>query len=85
MKMEQNFLEEFSWWHYDKQTSEAVIVLCGNGNWRSIRIYCPMWIVNMSQKDIGMLFYNKIYYADEYIMQAMQYQTRRKALSKIVL
>ncbi|MFS7904742.1 hypothetical protein Hanom_Chr01g00039601 [Helianthus anomalus] len=74
MRMEQDFQEDFRWWHYYKQTGEAMIVLCNNGNWRTIRILDPMWIVNMLQKDIEMLFYNKIYYPVEDMVQAMQYQ-----------
>ncbi|MFS7904745.1 hypothetical protein Hanom_Chr01g00039641 [Helianthus anomalus] len=59
MRMEQDFHEDFRW--------------CNNGNWRTIRILDPMWI-NMLQKDIKMLFYNKIYYPVEDMVQAMQYQ-----------
>ncbi|MFS7929981.1 hypothetical protein Hanom_Chr04g00338821 [Helianthus anomalus] len=78
VKMEQDFHNDFRWWHYNKQTGEAVIVLCNYGNWRTIRILDLMWIVNLSQKDIKLLYYNKIYYTVEDVVHAMQYQNVTK-------
>ncbi|MFS8028361.1 hypothetical protein Hanom_Chr16g01509671 [Helianthus anomalus] len=71
MKMEQDFHVEFRWWHYDKQTREVVIAFNKDGNWRPIRIYDMIWIVNMSGKDIEMMFYNKVYYVVEDIVHMM--------------
>ncbi|MFS7962182.1 hypothetical protein Hanom_Chr08g00723661 [Helianthus anomalus] len=41
---------------------------------RTIWVCDPMWLVNMSDKDIEIIFFNKIFYAKEDREQAMQFQ-----------
>ncbi|MFS8034686.1 hypothetical protein Hanom_Chr17g01584101 [Helianthus anomalus] len=45
-----------------------------DGIWRVIRILDPMWFVNLSEKDIECLYFNKICYEVPEKTQAMQYQ-----------
>ncbi|MFS8002560.1 hypothetical protein Hanom_Chr13g01203481 [Helianthus anomalus] len=78
MKVEQYFYLDFRWWHYNRLTGEAVIMLCTEGCWRSIRILNPMWLVNLSEKDIETLYYNKIHYQVKDIIQSMKYQNAIK-------
>ncbi|MFS8001492.1 hypothetical protein Hanom_Chr13g01190991 [Helianthus anomalus] len=74
MKLEQDFYADFRWWHYESLTGEAMIFLCTGGCWRTIKILDPMWLVNLSEKDIELLYYNKNYYQVPDIIQVMQYQ-----------
>ncbi|MFS8008232.1 hypothetical protein Hanom_Chr14g01270281 [Helianthus anomalus] len=62
MKLEQDFHVDFKWWECDRETGEAVIVMKSKGIWRVIRILDPRWLVNLSEKDIECLYYNKICY-----------------------
>ncbi|MFS7912960.1 hypothetical protein Hanom_Chr02g00136061 [Helianthus anomalus] len=62
--------------YYDPETAEAVISLESlmTHLYRGLRIINPMWLVNLSKKDVECLFYNKIWYLPEDEEQAMQYQ-----------
>jgi hypothetical protein len=70
-KMEQNFGKNLKWWYYDNATGEAVIVLKDN---RVIRVFDPMWLINLSEEDIRCLYYNQILFNTEDIEQALQFQ-----------
>ncbi|MFS7919260.1 hypothetical protein Hanom_Chr03g00210651 [Helianthus anomalus] len=59
MKLEQDSHSNFRWWDYDPETGEAVIVLKSEGFWSAIRILDPMWLLNLSEKDIEFLYYNQ--------------------------
>ncbi|MFS7894251.1 hypothetical protein Hanom_Chr00s001439g01682491 [Helianthus anomalus] len=72
--MEQYIFESFKWWYKNSRTGEAVIVLCEEKVWRTILIYDPMWIVNMSEKDIEIVFFNHSYFDHKDIEQALQFQ-----------
>ncbi|MFS8007218.1 hypothetical protein Hanom_Chr14g01258351 [Helianthus anomalus] len=74
MKIEQDFQNEFRWWEYDPETGEVIIVLKTECLWGAIRILDPMWLVNLSEKDVGRLYYNKIVHQVQDVVQAMQYQ-----------
>ncbi|MFS8002404.1 hypothetical protein Hanom_Chr13g01201691 [Helianthus anomalus] len=75
MKLEQDFYEEFRDWYYDSSTVEAVISLRSKETfiWRGIRILDPMWLVNLSKKDVECLFFTNIWYEAVDKIQAMQY------------
>ena len=56
-KMPQNFQAHFRWWYYDEVTGEAVIMLeRGEKNWETIRVFEPMWLVNLSREDVYALY-----------------------------
>ncbi|MFS8019465.1 hypothetical protein Hanom_Chr15g01404091 [Helianthus anomalus] len=76
MKLEQDFHEEFRGSYYDSSTAETVISLRSKEMfiWRCIRILDPMWLVNLSNKDVECLFFTKIWYEAADKVQAMQYQ-----------
>ena len=42
-----------------------MIVLAEGGRWRTIRIFDPMWIANMSKTYIEAMFLNKLLYRPE--------------------
>ncbi|KAM0030966.1 hypothetical protein Hdeb2414_s0017g00503151 [Helianthus debilis subsp. tardiflorus] len=72
MPMKQNFLDEMRLWCYDPDIHEAVIVF--NGDRENFRMLDPMWIVNMSAKDISKLFRHDIFYEDKDTLQALKFQ-----------
>ncbi|KAD4180452.1 hypothetical protein E3N88_29043 [Mikania micrantha] len=81
-KMEQDWNPFFKFWFYDDRTSEGVIVLKQDDDWRVIRMLDPIWIVNCSKDDIDLLNTAEIYaengYHDvgvSYKDMAIQYQT----------
>ncbi|MFS8019794.1 hypothetical protein Hanom_Chr15g01407871 [Helianthus anomalus] len=72
-KIEQDFCEEFRGWYYDPEAAEAVIGLRNKEAWmwRGVRILDPMWLVNLSKKDIEWLFFTKIWYFEVDKVQAI--------------
>ena len=73
MPMPQNFLEDMKLWCYDSDTHEAVIVFKANDK-ENFRLLDPMWIVNMSPRDIKTLLLNDIFYEDKDAFQALLFQ-----------
>ncbi|KAD3640513.1 hypothetical protein E3N88_29736 [Mikania micrantha] len=81
-KIEQDWNSYFKFWFYDERTSEGVVVLKQEENWRVIRMLDPIWIVNCSRDDIILLNSSQIYAEDGYHDvgvsfkdMAIQYQT----------
>ncbi|MFS8016131.1 hypothetical protein Hanom_Chr15g01364831 [Helianthus anomalus] len=72
MPMKQNFLDDMRLWRYDPEMHEAVIVF--NGYRENFRMLNPMWIVNMSAKDISKLFRHDIFYEDKDAHQVLRFQ-----------
>ncbi|KAD5960922.1 hypothetical protein E3N88_12395 [Mikania micrantha] len=72
-KMRQDFMDGFRWWYYDGRTGEAVIVLCKDKKWETVRIFDPMWLTNLSQKDVQALFRNQIFFDVPDMVQALQF------------
>ncbi|MFS7977641.1 hypothetical protein Hanom_Chr10g00906401 [Helianthus anomalus] len=75
-KIEQDSYEEFRGWYYDPEAVEAIISLRNKETWmwRGIRILDPMWLVNLSKKDVEWLFFTMIWYLEAAKVQAMQFQ-----------
>ena len=73
-KMEQNWHLNFRWWFYDGSTGEAVIVLQDGSGHREIRVFDPMWLVNLSCPDITRLWMYPIYHQSEDKEQALQFK-----------
>ncbi|MFS7935039.1 hypothetical protein Hanom_Chr05g00398761 [Helianthus anomalus] len=73
--MEQDFYKSFKWRYYDEKTVEAVIVLCEGKKkvWRSIRVYDSMWLVNLSEKDVDILYWNQILFDARDISQDLRF------------
>ncbi|KAL8257365.1 hypothetical protein R6Q59_029406 [Mikania micrantha] len=72
-KMRQDFMEGFRWWYYDGRTGEAVIVLCKDKKWETIRIFEPMWLTNLSHTDVQALFRHQIFFDVQDMVQALQF------------
>ncbi|KAD3067091.1 hypothetical protein E3N88_34971 [Mikania micrantha] len=72
-KMRQDFMDGFRWWYYDGRTGEAVIVLCKDKQWETVRIFDPMWLTNLSHKDVQALFRNQIFFDVPDMVQALQF------------
>ncbi|KAD5507936.1 hypothetical protein E3N88_15639 [Mikania micrantha] len=72
-KMRQDFMDGFRWWYYDGRTGEAVIVLCKDKKWETVRIFDPMWLTNLSHKDVQALFRNQIFFDVPDMVQALQF------------
>ncbi|KAD3337443.1 hypothetical protein E3N88_32963 [Mikania micrantha] len=72
-KMRQDFMEGFRWWYYDGRTREAVIVLCKDKKWETVRIFEPMWLTNLSHKDVQELFRHQIFFDVQDMVQALQF------------
>ncbi|KAD4385807.1 hypothetical protein E3N88_25976 [Mikania micrantha] len=68
-----NFMDGFRWWYYDGRTGEAVIVLCKDKKWETVRIFDPMWLTNLSHKDVQALFRNQIFFDVPDMVQALQF------------
>jgi hypothetical protein len=73
-KMPQDFSEHFKWWYYDGRTGEAVIVLCKAGSWETIRVYDPMWLCNLSKKDVDTLRKCQLFFEMDDMEQALQFK-----------
>jgi len=73
-KMIQDFSPKFKWWYYDGRTHEAVIVLCHENNWETIRVFDPMWLTNCSKDDVYTLYKTPIFYDISDMEQALQYR-----------
>ena len=71
--MEQDVCHNLRCWYYHAGTGEAVIVLSENKRWRTIRIFDPIWIANMSKADIERLFLNQLLYRPEDFDMAKQF------------
>ncbi|KAD7477273.1 hypothetical protein E3N88_00409 [Mikania micrantha] len=65
-KVEQDWNPFFKFWFYDDRTSEGVIVLKQDDNWRVIRMLDPIWIVNCSKDDVDLLNTAEIYAEEGY-------------------
>ncbi|KAD4180177.1 hypothetical protein E3N88_28768 [Mikania micrantha] len=61
-KICQDFSDSFRWWYYDRRTAEAVIVLCKESAWDTIRIFDPMWLTNLSLEDVKTLYRCQIFF-----------------------
>ncbi|KAD5802704.1 hypothetical protein E3N88_14064 [Mikania micrantha] len=61
-KIRQDFSDNFRWWYYDGRTAEAVIVLCKENTWDSVRIFDPMWLTNLSSEDVKTLYKCQIFF-----------------------
>ncbi|KAL8205514.1 hypothetical protein R6Q57_009065, partial [Mikania cordata] len=72
-KMRQDFMEGFRWWYYDGRTGEAVIVLCKDKQWDTARIFEPMWLTNLSHKDVLALHRHQIFFDVQDMEQALQF------------
>ncbi|KAI3819500.1 hypothetical protein L1987_13340 [Smallanthus sonchifolius] len=72
-KMIQDFSDQFKWWYYDGRTGEAVIVLCKEGSWETIRVFDPLWLTNLSEQDVTTLYKCQPFFEVEDIDQALQY------------
>ena len=64
-EMEHDVCQNLRCWYYHAGTGETVIVLSENKRWRTIRIFDPIWIANMSKADIERLFLNQLLYRSE--------------------
>ncbi|KAI3703706.1 hypothetical protein L1987_73900 [Smallanthus sonchifolius] len=72
-KMIQDFSDQFKWWYYDGRTGEAVIVLCKEGSWETIRVFDPLWLTNLSEQDVTTLYKCQPFFEVADIDQALQY------------
>ncbi|KAI3814012.1 hypothetical protein L1987_18751 [Smallanthus sonchifolius] len=72
-KMIQDFSDQFKWWYYDGRTGEAVIVLCKEGSWETIRVFDPLWLTNLSEQDVTTLYKYQPFFEVADIDQALQY------------
>ncbi|KAL8239559.1 hypothetical protein R6Q59_016126 [Mikania micrantha] len=72
-KMRQDFTEGFRWWYYDGRTGEAVIVLCKDKNWETVRIFEPMWLTKLSHKDVIALYRHQIFFDLQDMEHALQF------------
>ena len=72
MKIEQNICH-MKMWYNNSSTSDAVIVLYEFDRWRTVKIFDPMWIMNMTKSDIEALFMDKLLYRPEDCDMAKQY------------
>ena len=73
--IEQEFSDKFIFWYYNYVTSEAVIVLKNDPKiCRKIRVYDPMWLVNLSKEDVKTLHLNQIHFQDQDADQAVRLQ-----------
>ncbi|KAI3754649.1 hypothetical protein L1987_54436 [Smallanthus sonchifolius] len=73
-KLPQNFSRYFKWWNYDSRTGEAVIVLDKGDDWETIRVYDPMWLTNLSERDVYTLYKRPIFSDIWDMEQALQFQ-----------
>ncbi|KAD3640039.1 hypothetical protein E3N88_29262 [Mikania micrantha] len=71
--MRKDFMDGFRWWYYDGRTGEAVIVLCKDKQWETVRIFDPMWLTNLSHKDVQALFRHQIFFDVQDMVQALQF------------
>jgi hypothetical protein len=72
--MPQDFTPRFDRWFYDNRTGEAVIALIKDGKpTEHIRVYDPMWLVNLSETDIKTLYHAEFLYLAQDIEQALVY------------
>ncbi|KAK9053345.1 hypothetical protein SSX86_029978 [Deinandra increscens subsp. villosa] len=71
-KLEQDFIKTLRWWYYDENSGEAVVVVKEQN--KVIRLYHPMWLINLSKDDIDKLYHNNILYKAEHAEQALQFQ-----------
>ncbi|KAD3336934.1 hypothetical protein E3N88_32454 [Mikania micrantha] len=71
-KMHQDFLDSFRWWYYDGRTAEALIVLCKDNKWDTVRIFDPMWLTNLSHNDVKALCRCQIFFEVSDMEQALQ-------------
>ncbi|KAD6118944.1 hypothetical protein E3N88_10215 [Mikania micrantha] len=72
-KMRQDFMDGFRWWYYDGRTGEAVIVLCKDKQWETVTIFEPMWLTNLSHKDVIALYRHQIFFDVQDMEQALQF------------
>ncbi|KAD7116681.1 hypothetical protein E3N88_03949 [Mikania micrantha] len=73
-KVEQNSNPYFKFWFYDEKTTEAVILLKQEDQWRVIRMLDPVWIVNCSKDDIDLLSMAEIFAAEGYHNVGISYK-----------
>lgn len=65
-KLPQDFISKLQCWFYDYTTTEAVIVTGEDDEydiWKDVRIFDPIWLRNLSRKDIEILYHNPIIHA----------------------
>lgn len=80
-RMPQNFSDRFIRWFYDCKRTEATIVLgLPNGDWEAVRVFDPMWLRNLSHKDIETLYNSRMGFAEAGKDQAMRFVNVIKVL-----
>ncbi|KAC9313696.1 hypothetical protein E3N88_46000 [Mikania micrantha] len=72
-KMRQDFGSSFRLWYFDGRNSEAVIVLCQDGKWDTIRVFDPMWLTNLYEEDVKIPYRCQIFFDLGDMEQALQY------------
>lgn len=70
-KLRKGLSEKFRFWYYDRQTTEAVIVVGDDDQWESIRVFDPMWLRNLSKDDIRTLCCFPMFFDVQDMDQAM--------------
>lgn len=76
-KMPQDLSDNFRFWFYDYTTTEAVIVVGKESDvddWKGIRVFDPMWLRNLSKRDIETLHKSPIIFDEQDKIQALHFQ-----------